>query len=92
MLSDHVIPHNARYACNPPDLDKWLAANEDEMISIQHNKVMTHVFSYLHDCAIAVTTMFIYVMMWTLEKGDTHLTHTTHFACQYSQMIPLYLA
>lgn len=43
---EHIIPQSARQACNLPDSDKWLAAEDDRMESIRWNKVPTHLLTF----------------------------------------------
>lgn len=66
VSGDHIIPQNPPQARNLPDSDRWPAVEEEEMASIQHNKVVTRTFSYRSDGVIAIAIMFTYALKWNL--------------------------
>mmetsp|Transcript_23987 Transcript_23987/g.45571 ORF Transcript_23987/g.45571 Transcript_23987/m.45571 type:complete len:295 (-) Transcript_23987:992-1876(-) len=72
VSGEHVIPQSVRQARSLKDADKWLAAEEEEMESIKHTKVITHTSVYLPEGIIAIITIFIYalklILLSTIER------------------------
>jgi len=66
VTREHVIPLSSRRARNLKDSAKWLAAEDEEMASIEHNKVIDCTSTYVPEGIVAITTMFIYALKWTL--------------------------
>lgn len=66
VFDDNIIPQNARHVRSLPDSDKWLVAEDGEMESIRHNKMIAPTVRFLPDGIITITTMFIYALKRTL--------------------------
>lgn len=66
VYGGNVVPQNVHYARSLLDSDKWLVAENEEMESIRHSKVIAHNASSLSDGVIAITAMCIYAFKWTL--------------------------
>lgn len=49
VSGDHSIPQNARRARDLPDSDKWLVAEDDDMVSVEHNKLVVNASIYVHE-------------------------------------------
>lgn len=62
----NIIPQNASLARSLPNSNKWLSAEDDGIESIRYNRVIAQTASLLPDGVIAITTMFIYTLKWTL--------------------------